>query len=687
MNKRFCALLTLIILFSNTIFANSYGFALNHSGFWNWTGGIILCIIAIAVDLVIWTALSEEFVDIIPNGKAYLYFSSCAFFSIIGFWFFPTYFCCFFGLIIGFGITCFYLKHRNKFSIICGLICSLSLFFSFILLSRLIPQEWWIWKYFVITILFILIAQSISFAFYSSRVFAIFLLSIFFSAITVMTINECSIHSEVLSKILYIITPIAVCVIIISGITSYKEYFRKKDKQYKTLFGKTAKETKLIINKISKIDKYELKDMAKYLEKALIAFDDHNETAAVDNLESFFRKHNRFNDSVLKGPENKNNYKDFCEIANTLANKLEYKYEPPKYDSTAFSNNTEDDDDNDREEENSVSSSDIQNNNIDQFIEALNSFNPEEDDDENEDDEDKEEYEDDDEDEKEYTDSSSSKNPYLNKTLEELLNELNSLIGLSTVKEKINQIISVLEVNKQREKLGVKPTSLSLHLVFTGNPGTGKTTVARLLAAIYKKLGILSTGEYVEVDRAKLVGSHVGWTEEKTNALLDKAEGGVFFIDEAYALTPEGFKDDFGYEAVNVILKRMEDSREDLMVIAAGYPKDMEKFISSNPGLKSRFTTFIHFDDYNEDELYEIFIKMAISDERIVPSECQEQLKQYFKKLYDNRTEQFGNGRDIRNYLLECEFRMDARLAKQNKKMTKEESSAFTAEDLGLQPQ
>ena len=235
-------------------------------------------------------------------------------------------------------------------------------------------------------------------------------------------------------------------------------------------------------------------------------------------------------------------------------------------------------------------------------------------------------------------------------TLEELLDKLHSLIGLNGVKEEVDQMIRLIQLQKKAKEFGEKNIPLSLHLVFYGNPGTGKTTVSRLIAKIYKSLGVLSKGQLVETDRGGLVGGYVGQTAIKTQEIIDKAMGGILFIDEAYALTHGKGENDFGQEAVDTILKAMEDYRDDFIVIVAGYPELMKEFIASNPGLKSRFNQYINFEDYTPNELKEIFLLYCKNQNLILGENCDEYLIHHFQELYDNRSEDYANGRDVRNY-------------------------------------
>lgn len=233
--------------------------------------------------------------------------------------------------------------------------------------------------------------------------------------------------------------------------------------------------------------------------------------------------------------------------------------------------------------------------------------------------------------------------------LEELLDQLNSLVGLQSVKNDVISLIHLQEIQRIRRERGLKQIPLSNHLVFYGNPGTGKTTVARLLAKIYHAIGVLSKGTLVEVDRSGLVGGYVGQTAIKTKSVLDSALGGVLFVDEAYALAYSNSGNDYGREAIDTILKGMEDNRDDLIVIVAGYPDLMQKFIDSNPGLRSRFNKYIHFPDYTPDELIDIFKMLCDKSGYKIDDEALKLVSEILNKRYVNRRENFANGREVRN--------------------------------------
>ena len=233
-------------------------------------------------------------------------------------------------------------------------------------------------------------------------------------------------------------------------------------------------------------------------------------------------------------------------------------------------------------------------------------------------------------------------------TIDDYLDELNKLVGLDNVKKDVNSLINLVQIRKIRQERGIKQPSMSLHLVFSGNPGTGKTTVARILSKIYAEIGILSKGHLVETDRSGLVGGYVGQTAIKTQDVIQSALGGILFIDEAYSLANTS-ENDYGHEAIDTILKAMEDKREDLIVIVAGYPDLMEKFLHSNPGLESRFNKYIYFDDYDGEELYKIFKSMCEDSSLKLDDEADEYLKSYFNEMYLNRSDNFANGRAVRN--------------------------------------
>ncbi len=234
--------------------------------------------------------------------------------------------------------------------------------------------------------------------------------------------------------------------------------------------------------------------------------------------------------------------------------------------------------------------------------------------------------------------------------LDVLLAEMDSLVGLDKIKQNVRSLRNLAKVRKLREENGLPIPAMSLHLVFMGNPGTGKTTIARLIAQLYYAIGVLSKGQLVEVDRSGLVAGYVGQTAIKTDEVIKKALGGVLFIDEAYALTSQEGSNDFGHEAVETILKAMEDHRDDFVVIVAGYEELMEKFISSNPGLESRFNRYFVFEDYTSEELLKIFKSMCDKNKYTLNEEAEAAVKKHLDLLYEARDENFGNARDVRNF-------------------------------------
>ena len=247
--------------------------------------------------------------------------------------------------------------------------------------------------------------------------------------------------------------------------------------------------------------------------------------------------------------------------------------------------------------------------------------------------------------------------------LAEVLMQLDTLIGLQQVKHEIRTLTNFLRMQKQREVQGLPTTNLSLHLVFGGNPGTGKTTVARIVGQIYGSMGVLSKGHLVETDRSGLVAEYAGQTGPKTNQKVDEALDGVLFVDEAYSLVAESGDDPYGREAVQALLKRMEDNRDRLVVILAGYPEEMDRLIRSNPGLSSRFNSKLTFEDYTPGALGRIFGGMCQTNHYVVTPEAQVRLLIGFQWLYENRDEHFGNGRLVRNIFENAIRRLANRIA------------------------
>lgn len=264
-------------------------------------------------------------------------------------------------------------------------------------------------------------------------------------------------------------------------------------------------------------------------------------------------------------------------------------------------------------------------------------------------------------------------------SIEDLKKELEGYIGLETVKKEVDSLINLVTIQKLRKENGLPVNDLSLHMVFSGNPGTGKTMIARLMARIYKSLGILSKGHLVEVDRSGLVAGYVGQTAIKTSEVIEKAKGGVLFIDEAYALTNRGGTD-YGQEAVDTLLKAMEDNRDDLIVIVAGYIELMEEFVHSNPGLESRFNRFLHFPDYTVDEMMAIF-DMRCSQNSYTLSEDTRDLLRSLLALYSLDVKGFGNGRGVRN-LFERAVSAQANRLASDPEITKDDLMLLTADDI-----
>ena len=267
------------------------------------------------------------------------------------------------------------------------------------------------------------------------------------------------------------------------------------------------------------------------------------------------------------------------------------------------------------------------------------------------------------------------------KTLDELMAELDSLIGLEDVKEEVSSLINLIKVRKMRKDHDLKVMDMSFHMVFTGNPGTGKTTVARLVAKIYKQLGFLSKGQLIETDRSGLVAGYVGQTAGKVTEVVNSALGGILFIDEAYALARKGMENDFGREAIDTLVKLMEDNRDDLVVIVAGYTDEMHDFLTSNPGLISRFNKYIDFKDYTDEELIAILHMNAGRQGYEVAPEAEAVVRDMLTAMTLSERLDFGNARGMRNTLEKLVQAQANRIAEVKGEITRDMLVAITEED------
>jgi stage V sporulation protein K len=265
-------------------------------------------------------------------------------------------------------------------------------------------------------------------------------------------------------------------------------------------------------------------------------------------------------------------------------------------------------------------------------------------------------------------------------SLDELMARLHKLVGLEKVKKEVETLTNLVRINKMRQERKLPVPPLSLHMAFTGNPGTGKTTVARLLAQIFRAIGVLEKGHLVETDRSGLVAGYVGQTAIKVHEKVTEAMGGMLFIDEAYALAT-GDEEDFGREAVDTLVKLIEDHRDKFIVVVAGYPAPMQKFLDSNPGLRSRFNRFIHFDDYTPDELFQIMERMCGEHGYRLQPSAAEFIQWLLLRMHEKRGENFANGRDVRN-IFEQALAQQANRVGPMQNPTDEELCSLVAEDV-----
>lgn len=261
--------------------------------------------------------------------------------------------------------------------------------------------------------------------------------------------------------------------------------------------------------------------------------------------------------------------------------------------------------------------------------------------------------------------------------------EFASFVGLNDLKTSIKEIYASILINEKRKEEGLKSSKQVLHMLFKGNPGTGKTTVARKLAKLYHDMNILSKGHFIEAERADLVGEYIGQTAQKTRAIIQKAMGGILFIDEAYSLSRGGEKD-FGKEAIDLLVKHMEDGREDMVLILAGYPREMERFLSMNPGLESRFPFILNFDDYSVDELINIGNRMLSERQYQLSKQAEWKFRNHLAKKLREETFNFSNARYVRN-IIEKAIRMQAVRLLTSDKMVSRDLIVLTEQDLLLE--
>lgn len=269
-----------------------------------------------------------------------------------------------------------------------------------------------------------------------------------------------------------------------------------------------------------------------------------------------------------------------------------------------------------------------------------------------------------------------------NVSLDDLLNQLDELVGLEDVKQQVRDLIDYNEIQHLRIKNGLKKSNKTLHMAFLGNPGTAKTTVARIIGKMYKDIGLLSKGQFIEVSRTDLIAEYQGQTAIKVKRLINRAKGGVLFIDEAYSITENDHSDSYGRESLTELTKALEDYRNDLVVIVAGYTNLMEQFFKSNPGLKSRFNTFISFNDYSLDELVKIFNYTCNQNDYVAEEQAIEKVRDLLQTKLNEKDDHFANGRLVRNLLDDITMNQSKRLSKLTGNISKELLMLITKEDV-----